>query len=132
MSAGRLGAGGHAGRVLAVTSAAPYTASDEAFVQDELTEMVRQGVDLTVVPMRLRLADANTQSRASGLAAEILAEALLSPTILWGAMRTLARRPGAWSASSSASRAARGSSEPRQARCREVTHGVGPALVQLV
>ena len=78
MNVSRLGAGGEAERLLAVTSAAPYTASDEAFVQDELTEMVRQGVDLTVVPMRLRLADANTQARASGLVAVTLAEPLLS------------------------------------------------------
>lgn len=85
---------GHAGRVLAVTSAVPYTEVDEAFVQDELTEMVRQGLGLIVVPMRLRLSDPNAAAQVSGLATATLAEPLLSRAVVAGALRTLARRPG--------------------------------------
>ena len=81
-------------RLLAVSSTVPYSVAEEAFVQDELTEMVRQEVDLTVVPMRLRLAHANAAARASGLADATLAEPLVSGSVLRGALRTVARRPG--------------------------------------
>jgi glycosyltransferase involved in cell wall biosynthesis len=81
-------------KLLFVTASAPMTDREEAFVQEELTEMMRQGIDFRVVPMRRRLPDANPAAVHSGLSRRTIAHSLLAPTVLAGAFLQLCSRPG--------------------------------------
>ena len=81
------------GPVIAVTSSVPFSVGDEVFVQDELTEIHRQGTRLVVVPMRLRQRAANHAATASGLAAVTTAEPLVSARVLRGALAVALRHP---------------------------------------
>ncbi|PUA83022.1 glycosyltransferase [Nocardioides currus] len=80
--------------LLAITGRVPYSTTEEAFVQDELETMMRRGVDLIVVPARTQTAGPNPASVDSGLADRVLAEPVVSLTVVRGAVRTLLRRPG--------------------------------------
>lgn len=80
-------------RVLAITGRVPFSTTEEAFVQDELETMLRQGADLVVAPARARGESPNASSVASGLSSHVLAEPVLSRTVLRGAARTLRRHP---------------------------------------
>ncbi|CAN5592993.1 glycosyltransferase family 4 protein [soil metagenome] len=83
---------GH-GPILFVTASAPLTNADEAFVQDELTAMLRQGRGLVVVPMRRRLAGPNEAARKAGLADCTEQRSLVDPSIVIGAIGTVFRSP---------------------------------------
>lgn len=82
-----------ASRLLAVTSRVPYSTTEEAFVQEELEAMLRQGADLVVAPIRLAQKKPNDAARASRLLDRVRAEPLISLGVLVGALRTLFRRP---------------------------------------
>jgi glycosyltransferase involved in cell wall biosynthesis len=80
-------------RLLALTSRVPYSTTEEAFVQDELEMLKHQGMDLIVVPARVTSGGPNPAAVASGLADVTVGETLASPTVLRGALSTLARHP---------------------------------------
>jgi len=80
-------------RLLVITSRVPYSTTEEAFVQDELEAMRRRGVDLIVVPTRLRTAVPNDAAVRSGLADVTVAQPLVSRTVLAQATRTFLRHP---------------------------------------
>lgn len=79
--------------MIAVTGSVPFSEDEEAFVQDELTEMLHQGAVMQVVPMRRRMRSANAAAVRSGLADVSHPAPVLSFSIVLGALGTLARRP---------------------------------------
>jgi colanic acid/amylovoran biosynthesis glycosyltransferase len=79
--------------LLFVTASAPMTDSEEAFVQDELTEMLRRGEHLWVVPMRRHLPHANVAASNSGLSKRTIGHRLLEPVVIGGALLQFMRRP---------------------------------------
>ena len=82
-------------RLLAITGRSPYSATEEAFVQDELETMLHRGVDLVVVPARLVTGEPNAAAMASGLVDHVVAEPVLSGRVAAGAVATLLRHPAA-------------------------------------
>jgi len=80
-------------RLLFVTASAPLTLREEAFVQDELTEMVRLGVSFEVAPMRRRLASPNAAAVESGLADRVHNHGIFDLQILVGALGQLVSHP---------------------------------------
>jgi glycosyltransferase involved in cell wall biosynthesis len=80
-------------RVLAITGRVPFSTTEEAFVQDELETMIRQGADLVIAPARIAERVPNPASVASGLSERVVAEPVVSRTVLRGALRTLGRHP---------------------------------------
>jgi glycosyltransferase involved in cell wall biosynthesis len=96
-------------RVIAVTASVPFSTDEEAFVQDELAEMYRQGLSLSIFPMRRRSVEPNEPARKSGLADVVVGERLVSRAIVAGALRTVGRQPRrSLSAIASALRASHG------------------------
>jgi len=80
-------------RILFITASAPLTLREEAFVQDELTEMVRVGVDFDVAPMRRKLASPNPSAVDSGLADRTYNHRLIDAQIIVGAIAQLVIHP---------------------------------------
>ncbi|GAA4706357.1 glycosyltransferase family 4 protein [Nocardioides conyzicola] len=80
-------------RLLAITGRAPYSTTEEAFVQDELETMVRHDVDVVVVPTRLATDAPNAGAVRSGLVDRVVAQPLIGPRVLLGALATLVRHP---------------------------------------
>lgn len=79
--------------LLAITGRVPYSTTEEAFVQDELETMLRQGARLVVAPALARGEGPNPSSIASGLDEHVVAEPIVSGAVLRGAARTLVRHP---------------------------------------
>jgi colanic acid/amylovoran biosynthesis glycosyltransferase len=80
--------------IIAVTSSAPFSDSDEVFAQDEVSAMMAAGPPVVVVPMRIRRRTPNSAAAADGMAGRCVGIPLLSPAVIRGALSTLARRPG--------------------------------------
>lgn len=80
-------------RLLAITGRAPYTTTEEAFVQDELETMVRHHVDVVVVPTRLATRIPNPSAVTSGLVDHVVAEPLFGARVAIGAAQTLLLHP---------------------------------------
>ncbi len=77
-------------RVLYITSALPY-GPGETFLYPEVEELLRQGVEVWVVPMYPRGSLAH--SEALRLSERALNEPLFSWRVLWGALVMFLRRP---------------------------------------
>jgi colanic acid/amylovoran biosynthesis glycosyltransferase len=77
-------------RVVYVTARLPF-GDGEPFIVPEILQLVEDGCEITVVPVRAGGAVADGDARS--LVGRTAAVSLLSPTVLWGAVRELFRRP---------------------------------------
>lgn len=78
--------------VLFVSGGAPH-GNEEAFAQAEVTELLRAGHGVLIVPYRRRSRQPNRDALDSGLAARTIAEPLLGPRVVAGALAELATHP---------------------------------------
>jgi colanic acid/amylovoran biosynthesis glycosyltransferase len=78
--------------VMFITTSSPMS-NEEPFVQDEITELVRQGHRVIIVPMRQRHRVPNAAAIAHGLAPHVRSARLLDLRVLIGAAVTILRQP---------------------------------------
>lgn len=77
-------------RLLYITVSMPFGAGEEFFIP-EVNELRRQGCEVCIVPRSPKGSIVNQD--AAGLAPHTVGRSLLSPAVLWGAVREFARRP---------------------------------------